>query len=54
MAKFIGHTVFINNATFAKKSCGQSNLWGMPCQPNKWYVPGMLGMAGVVVRKRAV
>ncbi len=30
--------------------CGQDHLWGMDFQPNKWLVPGMVGMGGVVVR----
>ncbi len=40
--------IFINNASFAKSAYvmwpRSSTLWGMAFQPNKWLVPGMVGI----------
>ncbi len=47
--------IFIDNATFAKNgSYGEDHLWGMYFQSNKWLVPGMVSMGGVVVIYRRI
>ncbi len=52
--------IFINNGTFARRAhvgkiiYGVCPTLGMSFQSFKWLVPGMVGMGGVVVRKRAV
>ncbi len=49
--------IFINNSTtFAKSAYVGKIINGvrMAFQPNKWLVPGMVGMEGVVVRIQAV
>ncbi len=44
--------IFINNATFFKSAYVGKIIYGlcMSIQPNKWLVPDMVGMVGVVVK----
>ncbi len=44
--------IFNSNATFGESAYVGKMIYGvcMAFQPNKWLVPGMYGMGGVVVR----
>ncbi len=49
MANFSGH-IFEQSNICQKGLCGQDRLFGMAFQLNKWLVPGIAGMGGVLVR----
>ncbi len=53
MVKFSGH-IFLAMQHIPKglmARLGQDDIWGMFFQPNKWFVPGMVGIMGGVVVK---